>query len=62
MRENGGTRKGRHPCLLRRQGLGASGGRHRPRHRGRARMNWMLIFGLAVYNLVRIRNPAEVTG
>jgi len=25
-------------------------------------MNWMLIFGLAVYNLVRIRNPAEVTG
>ena len=32
------------------------------RHRGRARVNWMFIFGLAVYNLVRIRNLAEATG
>ena len=32
------------------------------RHRGRARVSWMFIFGLAVYNLVRIRNLAEATG
>jgi len=32
------------------------------RHRGRARVNWMFVFGLAVYNLVRIRNLAEATG
>ena len=25
------------------------------RHRGRRRVNWMFIFGLAVYNLVRLR-------
>jgi IS5 family transposase len=28
------------------------------RHRGRARVGWMFIFGLAVYNLVRLRNLA----
>jgi transposase len=28
------------------------------RHRGRARVSWMFIFGLAAYNLVRIRNLA----
>jgi len=28
------------------------------RHRGRARVSWMFIFGLAVYNLVRLRNLA----
>jgi transposase len=32
------------------------------RHRGRARVSWMFIFGLAAYNLVRIRNLAEVPG
>jgi transposase len=32
------------------------------RHRGRRRVSWMFIFGLAVYNLVRIRNLAEATG
>src|SRR5574341_65937 len=32
------------------------------RHRGRRRVNWMFLFGLAVYNLVRIRNLAEATG
>jgi transposase len=32
------------------------------RHRGRARVNWMFVFGLAVYNLVRIRNLAEASG
>ena len=32
------------------------------RHRGRRRVNWMFIFGLAVYNLVRIRNLAAETG
>ena len=26
------------------------------RHRGVARVGWMFLFGLAVYNLVRIRN------
>jgi len=31
------------------------------RHRGRARVRWMFIFGLAAYNLVRIRNLAEAT-
>jgi transposase len=31
------------------------------RHRGRARVSWMFIFGLAAYNLVRIRNLAEAT-
>jgi len=29
------------------------------RHRGRARVGWMFIFGLAVYNLVRLRTLAE---
>jgi transposase len=29
------------------------------RHRGRARVGWMFLFGLAVYNLVRIRNLEE---
>jgi len=28
------------------------------RHRGVARVSWMFTFGLAVYNLVRIRNLA----
>jgi hypothetical protein len=32
------------------------------RHRGRARVSWMFISGLAVYNLGRIRNLAEATG
>src|SRR6266849_5559742 len=32
------------------------------RHRGRRRVNWMFIFGLAVYNLVRLRTLAEATG
>ena len=32
------------------------------RHRGRARVSWMFIFGLAAYNLVRIRNLAEAAG
>jgi len=32
------------------------------RHRGPRRVSWMFIFGLAVYNLVRIRNLAEATG
>jgi transposase len=32
------------------------------RHRGRRRVSWMFIFGLAVYNLVRIRNLAEASG
>lgn len=26
------------------------------RHRGRARVGWMFVFGLAAYNLLRIRN------
>ncbi len=32
------------------------------RHRGRARVSWMFSFGLAAYNLVRIRNLAEAPG
>lgn len=32
------------------------------RHCGPRRVSWMFIFGLAVYNLVRIRNLAEATG
>ena len=32
------------------------------RHRGRRRVDWMFIFSLAVYNLVRIRNVAKATG
>ena len=32
------------------------------RHRGRRRVNWMFVFGLAAYNLVRIRNLTEATG
>ena len=32
------------------------------RHRGRRRVNWMFIFALAGYNLVRIRNLAEAAG
>ncbi len=31
------------------------------RHRGTARVAWMFVFGLAVYNLVRIRNLMEQT-
>src|SRR6267142_1415540 len=31
------------------------------RHRGTARVGWMFVFGLAVYNLVRIRNLMEQT-
>src|SRR5207245_2764576 len=31
------------------------------RHRGTARVGWMFVFGLAVYNLVRIRNLTEQT-
>ncbi len=31
------------------------------RHRGVARVGWMFTFGLAVYNLVRMRNLMEVT-
>jgi hypothetical protein len=34
---------------------------HKTRHRGRRRVHWMFVFGLAVYNLVRIRNLAEAT-
>jgi hypothetical protein len=30
-------------------------------HRGRARVRWMFLFGLAAYNLVRIRNLAVAT-
>ncbi len=32
------------------------------RHRGRRRVSWMFVFGLAAYNLVRIRNLAAATG
>ena len=32
------------------------------RHRGTARVEWMFLFGLAAYNLVRIRNLAEQSG
>ena len=32
------------------------------RHRGQRRASWMFIFGLAVYNLIRIRNLAAATG
>ena len=32
------------------------------RHRGRRRVSWMFLFGLAAYNLVRIRNLAEAAG
>jgi transposase len=32
------------------------------RHRGRRRVHWMFVFGLAVYNLVRIRNLAAAAG
>ncbi len=32
------------------------------RHRGRARVSWMFIFGLAAYNLLRLRNLAEARG
>jgi transposase len=42
--------------------LKAVGLLRKTRHRGRRRVNWMFIFGLAVYNLVRIRNLAEATG
>jgi hypothetical protein len=31
------------------------------RHRGTERVNWIFIFATAAYNLVRIRNLAEVT-
>ena len=30
------------------------------RHRGRARVDWMFTFALATYNLVRMRNLAQV--
>ncbi len=32
------------------------------RHRGTARVEWMFVFALAVYNLVRIRNLAAQPG
>jgi transposase len=32
------------------------------RHRGTARVEWMFLFGLAAYNLVRMRNLAEQSG
>ena len=32
------------------------------RHRGWARVRWTFLFGLAAYNLVRIRNLAEAPG
>ena len=32
------------------------------RHRGTARVEWMFIFGLAAYNLVRMRNLAAQPG
>ena len=32
------------------------------RHRGTARVEWMSLFSLAAYNLVRMRNPAAQTG
>jgi hypothetical protein len=32
------------------------------RHRGTARVEWMFIFGLAAYNLVRMRNLAAQSG
>ena len=32
------------------------------RHRGRRRVSWMFLFGLAAYNLVRIRNLVEAPG
>jgi hypothetical protein len=32
------------------------------RHRGQRRVNWIFVFGLAVYKLVRIRNLSEATG
>jgi hypothetical protein len=31
------------------------------RHRGSERVNWIFILATAAYNLVRIRNLAEVT-
>jgi hypothetical protein len=31
------------------------------RHRGSERVNWIFVFATAAYNLVRIRNLAEVT-
>lgn len=33
---------------------------HKTRHRGEPKVNWMFIFATAVYNLVRIRNLAEI--
>lgn len=33
---------------------------HKTRHRGEPKVNWMFIFATAVYNLVRIRNLAEM--
>ena len=32
------------------------------RHRGTARVEWRFIFGLAAYNLVRMRNLAAQSG
>ena len=40
-------------------GLKTIGLMRQTRHRGRRRVGWMFVFGLAVYNLVRIRNLTE---
>ena len=37
------------------------GGMRKTRHKGTERVGWRFIFTAAVYNLVRIRNLAEVT-
>ena len=37
------------------------GGMRKTRHKGTERVGWMFVFTAAVYNLVRIRNLAEVT-
>lgn len=35
------------------------GGFRKLRHRGLERVEWMFIFGVAAYNLVRLRNLAQ---
>ena len=37
------------------------GGMRKTRHRGTDRVGWMFVFTAAIYNLVRMRNLAEVT-
>ena len=39
-------------------GLKTTGMLRKTRHRGTARVSWMFVFGVAVYNLIRIRNLA----